>query len=1116
MNIKKAAFVIIIGLITISHSSVFAENSSNSKSDPVLVIAKIDLPGKDTLVRGDVPIFGKAYGRDFERYRVEYGEGPDPKEWVEIFASTSPQIEEVNIDELAIGDQTLHGNLATWSTGLSNYVYGEHPVDLNGIYTVKLSVFGKGGGKAEDRVTVEVGRVIPNVYGGKVESKDKKVALTVPEQAMDGPFKVFGIKSVIDKNVPIPEGYKLVGQVYVIRPQGESFTKDAVLEMNYLDADLKSPDEEKKLGIYTYEPRTSNWDYLAGVSDIEKNILRAPISNITPGVAYYCILAKVKPPHPPIIYKPYSPTPLESISVKGESDPNTRVEVFVNGQSQGKTESDKDTGIFNLSNILLNDGKNIIYSRATDLFGQVSLPSENVVCEVIQNSPQQIEYLKVMNQDFLSNRSKPLKLEDKLYIELKGKDASPNTIDAAEVKILSSISDPNGITIQLLETGYNTGIYRGIAAVSKESSPRERKIAVTQEKEMIIVVSETDPNKRDKIPFLDLVPPSAPRITSATHPSFVQDTFEDGLGSWSNRDREKGALLSIDDTAKESGYCLKLTNQNERGNFSSTVISKPFDAKEYPLISFDYKIPQDVKIDFLAKIEGRWYEIRFTDDPKRYRRLNIEEIGQVQGVIADSKWHTAQFNLYQMLKQKLGVFIVEELVMADWDEAGYMKLEYGKNKMGAVYFMDNFRISKPGFANSNVNFTFSAEDDISKDLEYSYCLDQNPDTLPDAKSEGRNNSVSYQNVSDGEWYFHVRAEDKAGNWGRANHYWIKIDTKGPIVNSAIPSDGSRSFPDKIIFNLTDGNGSGVNPETIKVKINDKIFRTAPPVLSYNPDYKTLTFSPSLAGIVFEDKEKVTVKLIEAEDFCGNSLNGTSRFSFIVDYSKKPKKLDSPRIYSLVSYNKETNLVLFCWETEDALSIKGYSFLIDQNQDTLPGDEVDSCTASKIYSNLEAGVWYFHIRYQDKAGVWSETVHYKIVVKDTKDKSVLLIDDFNAGEPPNKLGGKSYYFTNPKAGGECRADYNREEVGYSLALSYKVPGLKDYAGYWTSLEKADFRAYNSLIFWVKNADANKLIRVGLRDSNGIEPKVTLGGYLTGEFSNEWQKVAGLPQSILYHL
>ena len=57
------------------------------------------------------------------------------------------------------------------------------------------------------------------------------------------------------------------------------------------------------------------------------------------------------------------------------------------------------------------------YSRATDLFGQVSLPSENVVCEVIQNSPQQIEYLKVMNQDFLSNRSKPLKLEDKLYIE---------------------------------------------------------------------------------------------------------------------------------------------------------------------------------------------------------------------------------------------------------------------------------------------------------------------------------------------------------------------------------------------------------------------------------------------------------------------------------------------------------------------------------------------------------------------------------------------------------------------------------------------------------------------------------------------------------------------------
>ena len=41
------------------------------QADPTQLVARIILPVKDDLVRGDVPVFGKACGRDFKRYKVE-------------------------------------------------------------------------------------------------------------------------------------------------------------------------------------------------------------------------------------------------------------------------------------------------------------------------------------------------------------------------------------------------------------------------------------------------------------------------------------------------------------------------------------------------------------------------------------------------------------------------------------------------------------------------------------------------------------------------------------------------------------------------------------------------------------------------------------------------------------------------------------------------------------------------------------------------------------------------------------------------------------------------------------------------------------------------------------
>lgn len=179
--------------------------------------------------------------------------------------------------------------------------------------------------------------------------------------------------------------------------------------------------------------------------------------------------------------------------------------------------------------------------------------------------------------------------------------------------------------------------------------------------------------------------------------TLVKNTFEDGLGEWSNRDHEVGASVTLDDSATYDGTnALKISNSHVGGNFAVNVITTPFDAKAYPLVQFDYRIAKGIKTNFLVKVAGRWYDIGFTDDPNTYKdnRVNIAHIGDIKNIEADDQWHTARFNLYDMLMTKTRNTQVEVMIMADWDVDGYMKLSFGQNPKHAAYYIDNFMITR--------------------------------------------------------------------------------------------------------------------------------------------------------------------------------------------------------------------------------------------------------------------------------------------------------------------------------------------------------------------------------------------------------------------------------------
>ena len=180
---------------------------------------------------------------------------------------------------------------------------------------------------------------------------------------------------------------------------------------------------------------------------------------------------------------------------------------------------------------------------------------------------------------------------------------------------------------------------------------------------------------------------------------FVKCSFEKDFGAFKPRDYLVGAGLERDNQATPDGsYCMKLTNENYGGNFSCTILDRPFDLRAYPTMSFDYRIQKGIKTDFFLKVANRWYRLRFTGDPIdfKYQDVNITDMGKIDDIMDDEKWHTASIDLAYLLRQQTRHTRIEEIMMADWDVGGYMKLCFGNNPRGATYYLDNFRITGPG------------------------------------------------------------------------------------------------------------------------------------------------------------------------------------------------------------------------------------------------------------------------------------------------------------------------------------------------------------------------------------------------------------------------------------
>jgi hypothetical protein len=458
--------------------------------------ARLILPSDQSLVRGSVPVFGIASGENFLAYELLYGQGLSPDSWHVVSSSMIDHGAVTIPKDLSgeAGETTLHGNLGNWDVGLREYVYmpdypPNHPVNLAGVYTLRLVVYGKDGAWIEDRRTVEVGGVVPNAWGARIISDDETAWLDVSAHSIHEPFRLISIRALGEHQFTLPSNSQSVRGPYALREPDERFTNPALLTVS-----TALNDAPATLGLFQLDSAEESWHLL--------------------------------------------PTSWQ------------------------------------------------------------------------------------MNGDRLE------------YV--------------TELAVLPKEGD----VVALLST-----------------------------EEVVSAERREDPE------------PAATDMAGA----LVYETFEGNVGNWSNRSGSAGGTVVVDAAPSLDGsHSLRVTSLAGGGNFAVTALSRPFDVRKYPTVSFDYRIAPGVKTDLYAKVSGRWYNVSFTDDEQdfAYKRVNMANIGRIPNVVADNGWHRASFDLARMLATRTGNTLVEELVLADWDVDGYMRLTFGSNRAGATYYIDNFKIAR--------------------------------------------------------------------------------------------------------------------------------------------------------------------------------------------------------------------------------------------------------------------------------------------------------------------------------------------------------------------------------------------------------------------------------------
>ena len=382
------------------------------------------------------------------------------------------------------------------------------------------------------------------------------------------------------------------------------------------------------------------------------------------------------------------------------------------------------------------------------------------------------------------------------------------------------------------------------------------------------------------------------------------------------------------------------------------------------------------------------------------------------------------------------------------------------------------------YSNDDPAFSWTIPSDTSGIAGYSYELDHSSSTTPDTTVDTTGNSKSYSNLSNGTWYFHVRAKDNAGNWGSADHYRVKIDDippDTPSISSDIGNDWQTNNDPSFSWSSSDTGGSRI--KGYYYEIDDS-----------TPDNWTTNTSEQSYDV--SDGEHTFY--VKAEDNAGNkSSAGTYELKIDTTDPSNPTSCTETHGATDNTWQKDVDDPEFTWSgaSDSHSGVKGYYWYFGTASSGNPTNWTD--TEGCDPGSVESETYYLIVKTEDNVGnISSATTLFTFNYDDAppiegtisinadalKTTSLIVeLNDLGATEPLSGL--DKMRFSNDVATWSAEELYAGSKTGWDLSAygGNITPGLKtvyvqykDAAGNWSE-SYADTIEYHAVDLSVRKAD-----------------------------------------------
>ncbi len=334
-------------------------------------------------------------------------------------------------------------------------------------------------------------------------------------------------------------------------------------------------------------------------------------------------------------------------------------------------------------------------------------------------------------------------------------------------------------------------------------------------------------------------------------------------------------------------WCLEARCTKLGGLFGVSLGCAPFEASRYPVLEFDYRAPDELRVDLVVQVDGTRRVVKFTDNDQTWR-----PIGSV-GASADGRWHHAVIDLHAMLARAFGrsaPLAVTEIAFATSGWPG--------NRADTRWWLDNVRLVPALDANALPEGLALSSRDESGVAGFAWGADEAPDTEPPAEVTSGDLRAALAGLAGTGAWLHAAAIDVAGNRSPVAHIPLRPvareDTAPPVASAATPGDGAQACPDTIAVTVTD-EGAGVSPADLALTVNGRRWTIADEALAWEPASGLLTWKLPTGELLGEDGARVRCRL-DARDLAGHAL-APLEWAFTLDRAADAEAPPAP----IVSY-----------------------------------------------------------------------------------------------------------------------------------------------------------------------------------------------------------------------